>query len=217
MENLNPHRLLSAGLPSEPSSLAGQSGSSASSAISDGESFSNEKIKKLLLADRREDIILGLLPLAKRIGRKSRDEYSVAVECVVECVNRLENLEHTQYIQYIAKCIRGKVQTHRASLSVVPVPQWWYRLLKSLNREEELKYQYIDYQNTEMLKEYMYSDIVEIIESKLNRVELHVLHAKMCGFTEEEIGSELGYTRQYIQQIKDQLMEKLRKILRELA
>ncbi|HPT70843.1 MAG TPA: hypothetical protein PLE74_01015 [Candidatus Cloacimonadota bacterium] len=204
----------------ESPSVSGQCGSSASSPTSDGGSLDNNGIYDLLIMGKHEQIILDLLPLAKKIGRKTKDEYSVAVECLVECVNKLEELPHRNYIQYIAKCIRGRVQTHRANLSVVPVPQWWYRMLKKLNREEELKYKFIDYQNfnesPELVTEYMYSDIAEIIESKLNKVELHVLHGKVCGFTDSEIGAEIKVSQQYIHQVKTELMEKLRRILRDI-
>ena len=125
---------------------------------------------------------------------------------------------HDFHLQYIAKNARGRVQTHRANLSVVPIPQWWYRLLKKMGREKELKYEYVDYDNCsdDLLYDTHYSDAMEYIQSKLNKTQINIIQAKICGFTDEEIAESLNVSRQYITAEKTRMMEKLRRVLKEM-
>lgn len=182
------------------------------------EIISNEMIKEHLAVGNTDAIIIGMMPLAKRIGRKSNDEYAEALLCLVEKVMNLHEVPHQEYVKYLSKCMRGVVQTWRANLSVVPIPQGQYRLLRKLGREKELTHEYIrDYHESPELITVVYcNDVFEFVESRLtSETKKTIFRLRVIGATEEEMAEYLKVSRQYVQRMKVAMMEDVRAIIKK--
>ena len=184
-----------------------------------GSKMNDFDIKRLLAEDKKEEIIIGMLPIAKRIGyRFGVDAYSVAIECLVEKVQHLETLGHDNYVKYLAKCMKGRVYTFRCHQGVVSVPETYFRELKKLGREKELQFEFVDYDEigeryddfTEMNQ---VTDIIDLIEKELTEDEKTIMRARLCGYTDEEIALEMGRPRSSVQAIRVMLNEKILKLM----
>lgn len=183
-----------------------------------GSKMNDFDIKRLLEENKLEEIILGMLPIAKRIGyRFGVDAYSVAVECLVEKVQDLRRLGHDNYVKYLAKCMKGRVYTFRCHMGVVSVPETFFRELKKLGREKELQFEFVDYDNIdERYDDYIEiinNDILELVEKELTIEEATIMRGRMCGFTDEEIALEIGKPRSSVQAIRVMMNEKILKLL----
>lgn len=183
-----------------------------------GSKMNDFDIKRLLAEDKVEEIIIGMMPIAKRIGyRFGVDAYSVAIECLVEKVQDLKHLGHDNYVKYLAKCMKGRVYTFRCHMGVVSVPETFFRELKKLGREKELQFEFVDYDNVDERYddciEIINNDILHMIEQSLTPEEATIMRGRLCGFTDEEIAVEMGKPRSSIQAIRVMMNEKILKLL----
>jgi hypothetical protein len=183
------------------------------------EVIKDEMIMEHLISGDTDAIIIGMMPLAKRIGRKSNDEYAEALCCLVERVMDLHNLKHKEYTKYLAKCMRGRVQSWRANLSVVRIPQTLYRFMKQVGREGELVHNYIhDYVDSpELITTAYHNDVFDLVEAQFTGTKTKIFRMKMVGFTDQEMADELGVSRQYVQLKKTELLEEIRIILKRMG
>jgi len=159
---------------------------------------SDAEISAWLVSGKLEEIIIALMPLATKIGRNNEEYIGCALLGLVESVNRLASCPHTNYVKYIATCIKGKVRHYKCRQSVVPYPEdMWIEYAKK-GRLDDLKHQYIDMDVEH--DDLMYNsidyvilrDLMECLQTKLTPLEKHILRARMCGFTDQEISKELN-------------------------
>ena len=177
--------------------------------------LSNEMIKGHLDRGELEEIIIGLMPLAKKIGHRSPDEYSEALQCLVKKVlEELPGLAHGKYREYLAKSMKGVCYTWRSNLSVVPIPQKLYRFMKRNGREVNHEYLIDITELPDLITIEYHNDVFEYVEKGLRHKE--IFRCKMIGLSDPEIAAELGVSQQYVSRLKIEMLEEIRVILKRI-
>ena len=192
-------------------------------------------LKRLMSGDQSvvDDVILGYMPLAKKIAKyfsrnhphKSSDLYSEALLGLCKAVNKIkEGVLTTENAKaYINNTIRGHVRHYLQQDHTVHIPNWY--LAENVDREEfaipivyTINFSNNDEENREEDEELSFDipapdkgdvEIVREFYMKLSNFEKMVLKLRSEGYTLEEIGDQLGKSHVWISKVLNRIQDRM--------